>query len=137
MQSQGQSQANRFNLDKFGMSASLLCAIHCALVPLILPAMAAFGLGFLWSQEFEFGMIILALIIGALSLTRSFRHVHHNVTPYLLLGIGMAIILASKFFISTKWEFIVLPIGALFIVAAHWINWRLHHHCAVSGHIHS
>jgi len=137
MRSKRQNQTGRFDLDKFGMSASLLCAIHCALVPLILPAMAAFGLGFLWSHEFEFGMIALALIVGALSLTRSYRHVHHSIAPYLLLGIGMAIILASKFFIDAAWEFIVLPIGALFIVAAHWINWRLHRRCAVSEHIHS
>lgn len=126
----------RLNLDKIGISASLLCAIHCALVPLVLPLMAAIGLGFLWSHEFEIGMIALALVIGLLSLTRDYRHKHHNRMPFLLLSIGMSIILFSKIFIEPSWEFIILPIGAMFIVGAHWQNWRLHQRCSMDGHAH-
>ena len=37
----------RLFLDKFGSTASVICALHCALLPLVLAILPAFGLGFL------------------------------------------------------------------------------------------
>ena len=33
--------------DRFGATASFLCAVHCALLPLVIAALPAIGLGFL------------------------------------------------------------------------------------------
>ncbi|MEZ4765030.1 MAG: MerC domain-containing protein, partial [Calditrichia bacterium] len=73
--------ADRYNLDKLGISASLLCAIHCALVPVILPLMSTVGLGFLWSHEFEFFMIALAFVVGIWALSHGYRYAHRKLLP--------------------------------------------------------
>ena len=121
--------ADRYNLDKLGISASLLCAIHCALVPLVLPLVSSLGLSFLWSHEFELFMIALAAVVGLWALSHGYRHAHRSLLPFTVFGIGMAIILASKIWINPAYEFLVLPAGAMLIVAAHWRNWKLHQHC--------
>jgi uncharacterized membrane protein len=121
--------ADKLNLDKIGISASLLCAIHCALVPLILPVMSTLGLGFLWSHETEVFMIVFAFVVGVWSLGHGYIHAHHNLRPFILFSIGMSIILISKLIFHHEHEYIILPIGAIFIIAAHWQNWKMHTHC--------
>jgi hypothetical protein len=39
--------------DRFGATASFLCAIHCAALPLVIAALPALGLGFLADHRFE------------------------------------------------------------------------------------
>lgn len=112
-------------LDRIGMSTSFLCAIHCAIAPLLLPLVAATGLSFVWSHEFEYAMIGLAAVVGGWSLTTSYFKVHRSKMPYLLLGLGMGTIALAKFGLDESWEFLVLPLGAILIVVAHWLNYRL------------
>ncbi|MCB0274743.1 MAG: MerC domain-containing protein [Calditrichaeota bacterium] len=107
------------------MSASFLCAIHCAFAPLLIPLMAAFGFGFLWSHEFETGMIGLSLVVGGWSLTSSYVKVHRNWVPYVFLAAGIALIALTRFVFPEDWELIGLPSGAILIVIAHWLNYRL------------
>ena len=44
------------NLDRAGMSASLLCAVHCAFLPLLLAALPTFGLAWLDSPVVDWSM---------------------------------------------------------------------------------
>jgi hypothetical protein len=44
------------NLDRAGMSASLLCAVHCAFLPLLFVALPAFGLAWLDSPVVDWSM---------------------------------------------------------------------------------
>ncbi len=125
--------AEKFNLDKFGISASLLCAIHCAFMPLLLPLAAMLGLGFLWEPAFEIAMILLALAVGAISITSGYLNVHRNIYPYIFLVSGIAMIIATKLFFDHHFEPVLLPIGALLIVASHWFNYRLHQQYAVKS----
>lgn len=119
------------NLDKLGMSASLICAIHCALAPLVLPIMALWGLGFIWGEAFEIGMLLFALAVGVFSLTKSYRNVHRKFYPiYFLVG-GIGLIVISHTSLPHELEPIVLPLGALVIVFAHWLNYRLCKQCPV------
>lgn len=117
--------SRKMNLDKVGISASLLCAIHCALMPFLLPVAAMLGFSFLWSPGFEALMLLLALAVGLYSLTIGYRHSHRNSLPFLFLAGGIAVILLSKLLFPEDWEFVVLPIGALLIVASHGLNWWL------------
>ncbi|HEY2583370.1 MAG TPA: MerC domain-containing protein, partial [Mucilaginibacter sp.] len=52
---------HKSGLDNVGMTASVLCAIHCALVPLLITSLPLLGLGFLANPWLEWSMIILAL----------------------------------------------------------------------------
>jgi hypothetical protein len=111
-------------LDNVGMTASILCAIHCAVVPLIITTLPLIGLGFLANPWFEWGMIIFAVFIGFYAIGISYVRSHHKVLPLLLLLAGFAVIIAGHLFVTDWHEAIVVPIGGLLIATAHFFNYR-------------
>jgi hypothetical protein len=111
-------------LDSLGMTASTLCAIHCALVPIFITSLPLIGLGFLANPWFEWGMIILAFIIGTSSIGSSYFRMHKRVLPLLLLTIGFIIIVAGHVFISGWPEGIIVPLGGFTIAIAHFFNYK-------------
>ena len=54
----------KINWDALGISASLACAIHCALLPLFMTSLPLFGVNIIHNPLFEALMILLALAIG-------------------------------------------------------------------------
>ena len=68
-------------LDHIGMTASILCAIHCAIVPILITTLPLFGLGFLANPWLEWGMIILALFIGIYAIGLSYFRSHRKLLP--------------------------------------------------------
>lgn len=106
-----------------GITASVLCAIHCALLPLLVTALPLLGMPLLRHPLFEYGMIGLAFGIGAWAFWHGFRHHHHRLTPWLLFLIGMILLIAKQ--IWRAYELRLLPFAVLLIIAAHIVNYRL------------
>src|SRR6478672_8405035 len=50
--------------DRFGATASFLCAIHCALLPFVIAVLPALGLAFLADHRFERGFIAFASVLA-------------------------------------------------------------------------
>lgn len=113
-----------FNLDSIGFSASFICAVHCAALPLILTGISASNLSFLTNPAFEIFMIILSVIIGTSSLLPSYKH-HKKITPVLTLFLGFFCIFSGHFLVSSDLESVVTPIGAFIVAYSHLINWKL------------
>jgi hypothetical protein len=111
-------------LDNIGITASTLCAIHCAVVPLLFTSLPLVGLEFLANAWVEWGMIIFALALGVYSIGLSYRRTHHNAVPMLMLILGFAIIMAGHAFAAGKTEAMIVPAGGLLIAAAHYVNYR-------------
>jgi len=111
-------------LDNIGMTASVLCAIHCAVVPLIITSLPLLGLGFLSNPWFEWGMITFALIIGVCAIGITYIRRRHSLLPMFLLIGGFMIIIAGHMFITSWHEAIIVPIGGLLIAAAHFANYK-------------
>src|ERR1700712_4534815 len=124
-------------LDNLGMTASALCAIHCAIVPLVLTSLPLIGLGFLANPLVEWTMIILALVLGISSIGSSYFNTHHRLMPLMLLILGFIIIITGHTFIKNWVEGIVVPIGGFTIAAAHYINYKYVGTCKTGEHIHS
>jgi len=122
-------------LDRFGMTASTICAIHCAIVPVLITTLPLIGLGFLANPWVEWGMIILALILGTSSIGVSYFKLHHRILPILMLMTGFILIAIGHLFVSWL-EAIVVPIGGLTIAAAHFLNNKYAGACQVKGHVH-
>lgn len=120
-------------LDSIGMTASALCAIHCAVVPLLLTFLPLVGLGFLANPMVEWSMIILALILGVSSIFLSYFRTHKRVLPLLLLLLGFAIIICGHMFITGWVEGVVVPIGGFTIAIAHYINFKYVGACDNTG----
>ncbi|SDI51690.1 MerC domain-containing protein [Mucilaginibacter sp. P25] len=112
-------------LDNIGITASTLCAIHCAVVPLLFTSLPLVGLGFLANAWVEWGMIIFALVIGVYSIGLSYRRTHRRSVPLFMLVSGFVIIMGGHAFTTTgKYEAMIVPVGGLLIAAAHYINYR-------------
>ncbi len=122
-------------LDHIGFTASLLCAIHCAVMPLVITILPIIGLEFLSSPWIEGGMIVLSIVIGLCSLVPSYMKYHRNIIAILLLFIGFVMVLGTRLGALDQLESIVVPIGGTLIALAHYVNWRLlkkrnhEHHC--------
>ncbi|MDB5007858.1 MAG: hypothetical protein JWP45_2251 [Mucilaginibacter sp.] len=112
------------------MTASVLCAVHCAVVPFLITSLPLLGLGFLANPWFEWSMILFALFIGFYAIGSSYFRVHHKLLPVCLLIFGFSIIIAGHIFVQNWREAIIVPVGGLLIATAHFFNFRY------TGHLH-
>lgn len=113
----------KINWDALGITASVACAIHCALLPLFMTTLPLLGINIIHNSAFEYGMISLAFAIGTKALWHGFNRHHHRLTPWLLFTIGMILLIAKQIWHSQ--ELVFLPFAVLFILWAHGANYRL------------
>jgi len=116
-------------LDNAGMTASILCAIHCAIVPLLITVLPLAGLGFLANPLIEWSMIIFALFIGVYAIGWSYFRTHRRLLPPVLLVAGFLVIIAGHLLVHGWHEALVVPIGGLLIATAHFFNFRYSAKC--------
>jgi len=122
----------KINWDAFGITASLACAIHCALLPLFLTSLPLFGVNIIHNPFFEAGMILLAFCVGSYSLYHGYRRHHHSFLPLILFAAGMLLLVLKQFFILYE-TWLLIP-AASFIILAHVLNYRS---CRIHNHAHS
>ena len=127
------SGISAINLDAVGFSASFLCAIHCAVLPLVLTISALSGLHFLGDEKVEIGIIIFSALVAIASLIPGYFKHHRKKTAIIIAIIGFVIIGAGRVVHTEFWEAFLTTIGALGVASAHFINWR---HCRACRHQH-
>lgn len=125
-------KGTRINWDALGISASLACAIHCALLPLFLQTLPLFGFNIIDNPYFEMFMICLAAAIGLYSLYHGWRKHHHRIAPILLFALGMLLLFGKQVWHEYQLWFLV-PAVTL-IVFAHYRNFTL---CRKADHCHT
>jgi hypothetical protein len=122
----------QINWNALGVSATVACAIHCALLPLFLSTLPLFGINILDNVYFEAAMMLIALLIGGLTLFHGYRKHHHRFTPLILFITGM-FFLIFKHFLSSAVVWLIIP-SSILILLAYYLNWRL---CRIAKHCHS
>lgn len=122
----------KINYDALGIAASVACAIHCAVLPLVLTSLPVLGTNIIDNPGFEYLMIIIALAIGSYSLWHGYRKHHHRLLPLLLFFSGMALLFMKQAWHTYQLWFLI-PAVAL-IVSAHLLN---HRYCRKANHCHS
>jgi uncharacterized membrane protein YoaK (UPF0700 family) len=122
----------KINWDAFGIAASVACAIHCALLPLILSSLPLFGINIIENQGFEFLMIALAFVVGVYSLYHGRKKHHHSYYPMVLFAAGISL-LFIKSMLHSHSLMLLLPAVSL-VVVAHYVNYKL---CRVHNHAHA
>jgi hypothetical protein len=108
--------------DFIGIGASIVCAVHCAVLPLFLSGLSLFGVNIIHNFWFESGMIALAFVIGTLSLRHGFKRHHRSLVPFLLFSAGMLFLFAKQYW--HNYELILLPFAIILIISAHIFNFR-------------
>jgi hypothetical protein len=122
----------KVNWDALGITASVACAIHCAVLPLFLSALPLFGVNIIHNIAFEAGMVALAFGIGTYSFYHGYKRHHHSKLPFVLFTAGIILLVLKLFFIHYETWLLIPAVGL--IVSAHFINFRS---CRVHDHAHS
>lgn len=120
----------RILLDRLGVSASLICAIHCSALPLALTILPLAGAHVLLDGSIELVMIVVSAVVGILSLGSSYR-VHRQINPLLIMAAGATILIAnfvghdSHSHLAEALHPYIALVAGLMIATAHRINMRL------------
>jgi MerC mercury resistance protein len=112
----------KINWDALGITASVACAIHCALLPLLLTSLPVFGFDIIKNTFFEYFMILLAFAVGAYALSHGFRRHHHHFLPLAIFTLGILLLLAKQIWHSIHIWLLVPAVTA--IITAHYLNYR-------------
>ncbi|AOW76958.1 MerC protein [Colwellia sp. PAMC 20917] len=115
-------------LDRIGITATSLCALHCILLPVLLPALPLLGLSFLADHAWEHVFLLMTAALGTLALFSGFKKYHRKYYPFYLLFLGIGIYWIKHDFSEDIQPFFIV-IGASLIVAAHIINLKLCNSC--------
>ncbi|MBS7567042.1 MerC domain-containing protein [Mucilaginibacter sp. Bleaf8] len=126
-------QSVRRRLDHVGIGLSLLCAVHCTLMPLILTSLPLWGLGFLANVYCEAAIITLSFIIASYSLIGGYKQTR-SVGPLITLAVGFALIFAAQLLANEKYEWMLMVAGGLLVGSAHLYNWKVVHKASVKPH---
>ena len=120
--------------DRFGATGSLLCALHCALTPLLLAALPSLGLSLWFDGSLEAALVSFVTLLGLLSLGWSYRR-HRALRALGLLVPGLAALWAGLLYAplheSVVPHAVVMTFGGTLVGLAHLLNLRLNH-----GHVH-
>ena len=119
--------------DRVGATASFLCAVHCALLPLVIAALPALGLSFLANHRFEHGFIAFASVLALTTLLVGFRR-HRRFRAFWFLVPGILLLAAGilvDFDQSATAHAVLVSCGGTLVAASHLTNLRLAH-----GHVH-
>ncbi|HKH63009.1 MAG TPA: MerC domain-containing protein [Flavitalea sp.] len=126
------SMSFRINWDAIGITTSLACAIHCAVLPMILSTLPIFGINIVDNVVFEYFMIVLAFSIGCHALWHGYRKHHHSFTPLIIFCFGISLLFAKQLWHA--YQLWLLPFAVILIISAHLLNYRS---CRVHNHAHS
>lgn len=117
-------------LDRLGAVGSLVCAVHCALIPIALAVAPSLGLSVWLGDSLEEAFVVFVTVLGAFSLVWGYRR--HRVFRALgMLLVGLAAlwlgVLYPPLHASVVPHAIVMTLGGTLVGLAHLVNLRLNH----------
>jgi hypothetical protein len=125
-------------MDRLGAAGSLLCAIHCALLPLAIAMLPALGIATWLGEGFEQYFVLFATLLGLFSVVWGYRR-HGAVRALGLLIPGLSILWVAVFYAPLHHALIphalAMTCGGTLVGLAHLANLRLVHvHDASCAH---
>ena len=116
---------SRFSWDVVGFSASVICAIHCLALPVLLMVSSISGLQVLHNHTIENFVLAFSAAIGSVSIIPGWRKHHRKTAPLFVFGCGLSMIIISRLDLALLAETLLTTVGAVLIATSHWVNWRL------------
>jgi hypothetical protein len=114
-------------VDAVGTIASLTCAIHCALMPVIATSLPLIGLGFLADEGMEVALSLLSSVLAVAGFGLGFRR-HRSLRPLVFLPAGIILFVLGRVAEGSGWGRACLPClvgGGLLLAVAQIQNRRL------------
>ena len=123
------ARADRLNAT--GAVASLLCAVHCALMPVLVTLLPLVGLGFLATEPVEWALVAMSGLLGMSSQRLGFRE-HGKRRALATLTVGLALLVLGRVSEAREWGawgVPVLVVGGCVVALSHVVNGRLCRSC--------
>jgi len=111
------------NMDFWGTTTSLICAVHCALVPLILSFGYVKSTSLIINPLFEFFFLGLTFIFVYLSIIKPYMRNGQNPSSFYLAIMGFVLIILHHF-LPAQTPLTIVSAG-LFIASSHILNMYL------------
>ena len=126
-------------LDRLGATGSLLCAIHCALLPVVIAVLPSLGIAaWLGREGFEQGFVVFATLLGLYTMVSGYRR-HRAVRALWLLVPGLVVLWVGVLYPPLHHSLVphalAMTLGGSLVGLAHLANLHLGHvHNANCGH---
>ena len=132
--SRGQREAGTYGhldraVDRFGAAASFLCALHCALLPIVFGVLPALGLAFLANHTVERVFVGFAIVLATTSLLFGLRR-HGSYRAFWLLVPGIVLLIAGMLVgleHTNILHAVLVSVGGSLVALSHVVNLRLSH----------
>lgn len=112
----------RSRWDIIGIGASIACAIHCILLPIIFTTVTLFGIEFIENPYMEALTIIISMSAGSWALLRDYKHKSRGIILTFLFGLTLMI--TGNFLHGAATEILFKLSGSALVVYAHLKNLR-------------
>ncbi|GGQ04849.1 MerC domain-containing protein [Shewanella litoralis] len=111
--------------DKFAITLSFLCVIHCVVLPFLLVLLPSLGVWQLDNEAFHSWLLIAVLPVSLYALVSGYKK--HQQYRFLLIGIsGLLLLLFAAVFghdtVGEAGEKVLTVLGATLVAIAHWVN---------------
>ncbi len=110
--------------DLISVIASIVCAIHCILLPIFFSTLPLMGLELIENVWIELSSILVTLIVGGKAIYKGYISHHRNILIVFLFLHGIVIFLISDFIPAQVNQVLIKLLGAICIIAAHIYNWN-------------
>lgn len=121
--------------DKMAISLSLLCAVHCLILPVLLALLPSLSALSLDNEAFHAWLVVAVLPISAFGLLMGCRQ-HKRYQLLIFVAIGLTCLISAVLWGESLGEFgekALTLFGAVVIAVGHFYNFKLcrqHQHCA-------
>ena len=110
--------------DRAGVWISSLCALHCLLLPILIPLIPLVASSFVAEVWFERTILSISILIGFWALFIGFYKYHRQIYPVYSLVLG-GLIYWHKDIFGHEYEPFTIAVGAFLIIGAHLLNMKL------------
>lgn len=123
---------SKINADMAGFFASMLCAIHCSSIPVLISLGLLNTSTWLHNHAIDWFVIITGIFIAGYSLVGDYVKLHRQSKPLILAGLGFSFLLIGMIE-HHGWVLIFSVLGGLLVALAHVVNISLSKSCSMKS----
>jgi MerC mercury resistance protein len=116
------------NPDVAGFWTSLICAIHCSALPILIAFGSVGSHAWLHNHLFDWVIISIGIVIAAYSLMGDYLRGHKSALPLSIASVGFAFLLIGMID-HHGWMLVFSVTGGLMVASSHIVNHRLNTRC--------
>ena len=120
---------DRLNSSAIGTWLALICAVHCALTPLVISVMPLLAGSLFHAEWLEILLMGSGFAIGGWALWSNYRGMHGQPEPFMIGAGGGVLFILGYIFLPHSYLHFATFAGAALLVVAHIYNLQLRKKC--------